>query len=70
MFWRYAAPVLAAYAVGVPLWLGGGIELLPHAIAGLLAWGLARLLPQGGGPGSAADEEPAEAPSSTLGLND
>ena len=70
VFWRYATPLLAAYAVGVPLWLGGGVELLPHAIAGLLAWGLARLLPQGGGPGSAADEEPAEAPSSTLGLND
>jgi 1-acyl-sn-glycerol-3-phosphate acyltransferase len=70
VFWRYAAPLLAVYAVGIPLWLGGDVELLPHAIAGLLAWGLARLLPQGGGPGSAADEEPAEAPSSTLGLND
>ena len=70
VFWRYAAPVLAAYAVGVPLWLGGGIELLPHAIAGLLAWGLARLLPLGGGSGSSEDEERAEAPSSTLGLRD
>ena len=43
VFWRYAAPILAAYGVLVPLWLGGGVELLPHAIAGLVAWGLARL---------------------------
>jgi 1-acyl-sn-glycerol-3-phosphate acyltransferase len=68
VFWRYAAPVLAAYALGVPPWLGGGIELLPHAIAGLLAWGLARFLPRGGR--GSADEEPEEAPSSTLGLRD
>jgi hypothetical protein len=70
VFWRYAAPLLAAYAIGVSLWLGGGVELLPHAIAGLLAWGLARLLPQGGGPGSVAEDEPEEASSSTLGLRD
>jgi len=70
VFWRYAAPILAAYAIGIPLWLGGGVELLPHAIAGLLAWGLARLLPLGGGTGSAAEDEEAEAPSSTLGLRD
>jgi len=70
VFWRYTAPLLAAYAVGVALWLGGGVELLPHAIAGLLAWGLVRLFPGGGAPGRAADEEPEEAPSSTLGLRD
>jgi 1-acyl-sn-glycerol-3-phosphate acyltransferase len=70
VFWRYSAPVLAVYAIGVPRWLGGGVELLPHAIAGLLAWGLVRFLPHGGGSGSAADEEEAEAPSSTLGLRD
>ncbi len=71
VFWRYAAPILAAYAIGVPLWLGGGVELLPHAIAGLLAWGLARYLP-GGGAESAAEEEreSAEGPTSTLGLRD
>ena len=51
-------------------WLGGGVELLPHAIAGLLAWGLVRFLPHGGGSGSADREEPVEAPSSTLGLRD
>ena len=53
VFWRYSAPILAAYALGVPWWLGGGVELLPHAIAGLLAWGLVRFLPHGGGSGSA-----------------
>jgi hypothetical protein len=52
------------------LWLGGGVELLPHAIAALLAWGLVRFLPHGRGPGAADHEEPVEAPSSTLGLMD
>jgi 1-acyl-sn-glycerol-3-phosphate acyltransferase len=70
VFWRYTAPILATYALLVPGWLGGGVELLPHAIAGLLAWGLVRFLPGGGGPERAADEEPDEAPSSTLGLRD
>jgi 1-acyl-sn-glycerol-3-phosphate acyltransferase len=69
VFWRYAAPVLAAYALGVPLWLGGGVELLPHAIAGLLAWGVVRYLPRGRS-GPAAEEAPDETPSSTLGLRD
>jgi hypothetical protein len=70
VFWRYAAPVLLAYAILVPLWLGGGAELLPHALAGLVAWGVARLLPQGGGAGSGVEDGQAEAPSSTLGLRD
>jgi len=70
VFWRYAAPILAAYALFVPLWLGGGVELLPHAIAGLLAWGVVRYLPRGGGSGPAAEEEAEEKPSSTLGLFD
>ncbi len=69
-FWRYSAPILAAYAFGIPVWLGGGFELLPHAIAGLLAWGLVRFLPRTGGGGATAEEEPDEAPSSTLGLRD
>jgi 1-acyl-sn-glycerol-3-phosphate acyltransferase len=68
VFWRYATPVLGAYSIGVPLWLGGGVALLPHAIAGLLAWGLVRLLPAPGGPGSPASDEPGAAASSTLGL--
>jgi 1-acyl-sn-glycerol-3-phosphate acyltransferase len=70
VFWRYTTPILVAYALGVPRWLGGGVELLPHAIAALLAWGLVRFLPHGRGPGAADDEEPAQAPSSTLGLMD
>jgi len=70
VFWRYTAPILLAYATLVPPWLGGGIELLPHAIAGLVAWGVARFLPRGGGVASTADEEPDEASSSTLGLRD
>lgn len=70
VFWRYTSPILAAYALGVPWWLGGGVELLPHAIAGLVAWGLVRFLPRGGGPPPGADEEPAQTPSSTLGLLD
>jgi 1-acyl-sn-glycerol-3-phosphate acyltransferase len=70
VFWRYAAPILAAYALAIPHWLGGGAELLPHAIAGLLAWGVVRYLPRAGGSGAAAPEEPDETPSSTLGLRD
>ena len=70
VFWRYAAPALGAYALAVPLWLGGGVELVPHALAGLVAWGVVRYLPRGGGSGPAAEEGPEEAPSSTLGLRD
>jgi hypothetical protein len=70
VFWRYAAPILAAYAIGIPLWLGGGVELLPHAIAALLAWGLARYLPGGGASAPAEDREAPEGPTSTLGLRD
>ena len=70
VFWRYTVPILAAYGLLVPLWLGGGLELLSHAIAGLLAWALNRLLPAGEEAGAAADaNEPARA-SSTLGLRD
>jgi hypothetical protein len=69
VFWRYAAPILAAYALAIPLWLGGGVELLPHAIAGLVAWGAVRYLPRGGsGPAPVEDED--ERRSSTLGLRD
>jgi 1-acyl-sn-glycerol-3-phosphate acyltransferase len=70
VFWRYTTPILVAYALGVPRWLGGGVELLPHAIAALLAWGLVRFLPHGRGSRSADHEEPIEAPSSSLGLRD
>jgi hypothetical protein len=70
VFWRYTAPILAAYALAIPLWLGGGVVLLPHAIAALVAWGFVRYLPRGGTSGPAADEEREEAPTSTLGLRD
>jgi 1-acyl-sn-glycerol-3-phosphate acyltransferase len=70
VFWRYTAPILAGYAILVPIWLGGGVALLPHAIAGLVAWGLVRLLPGGGGPASTAEQDDAAPPSSTLGLRD
>ena len=70
VFWRYAAPILAAYAVAVPFWLGGRFELLPHAIAALVAWGFVRYLPHGSSSGPAPDEAPEEEPSSTLGLRD
>lgn len=45
VFWRYATPVLLAYAAGVGPGLGGGIGLLPHALAALVAWMLVRFLP-------------------------
>jgi 1-acyl-sn-glycerol-3-phosphate acyltransferase len=70
VFWRYAAPILGAYAIGVPLWLGGHAELLPHALAALVAWGLVRYLPLGRSSGPVSDEGPEEAPPSTLGLRD
>jgi 1-acyl-sn-glycerol-3-phosphate acyltransferase len=70
VFWRYAAPILAAYAIGIPLWLGGRGELIPHALAGLVAWGAARLLPGGVGPAAEDDADEPGATSSTLGLRD
>jgi hypothetical protein len=62
VFWPYAAPVLAAYAVGSPLlFRAGPMGLAPHAMAGLLGWLLVRLWPYG--PTARAAEEPE-----TLGL--
>jgi 1-acyl-sn-glycerol-3-phosphate acyltransferase len=74
VYWRYTAPLLLAYALGVPAWLAGGrigavLALLPHAVAGLLAWVLARWLP-GGSPAREDAGEPAEETRSTLGLRD
>ena len=45
VFWPYAVMVLGAYAIAVPLILGGGPGLAIHALAGLLAWMLVRLFP-------------------------
>jgi 1-acyl-sn-glycerol-3-phosphate acyltransferase len=69
VFWRYSAPLLAAYALLVPFWLGARGELLPHVIAGLLAWGIGRLLP-GGGENESPEPDAATPASSTLGLRD
>jgi hypothetical protein len=55
VFWRFSAPILAAYAVFVPLWLGGSTELLPWAIAALVAGLSSRLLSTGLSPGEASD---------------
>lgn len=45
VFWRYAAPFLAGYGMLVPLWLGAGLEMLPHATAAAVAWLTTRLFP-------------------------
>jgi 1-acyl-sn-glycerol-3-phosphate acyltransferase len=48
VFWRYAAPALAAYAAAIPLLLGAApMAVAPHAMAGLLGWLLVRLWPYG-----------------------
>lgn len=69
VFWRHATPLLLAWSLVVPAWLGGGAELLPHALAGLLAWIVVRLLPA---PRSrhadAEDDDGGTSPPSTLGL--
>jgi 1-acyl-sn-glycerol-3-phosphate acyltransferase len=70
VFWRYSAPVLAAWALLVPAWLGGGMELLPHVIAGLLAWVVARVLPGASTAAEASQGDEAGPSSSTLGLRD
>lgn len=56
VFWRYTSPLLALYAFGLWLLLGGGMAVVPHALAGLLAWLLVRLFPYR--PPSAKPEEP------------
>ena len=70
VFWRYSAPILAAYALGVPLWLGGSTELLPWAIAALVAGLLGRLFSSGPSPGEASDAPAPVADPSPLGLVD
>jgi 1-acyl-sn-glycerol-3-phosphate acyltransferase len=70
VFWRYSAPLLLAWALAVPRGLGGGAELLPHALAGLVAWILVRFLPSGASGAGGEDAPEDEAPSSSLGLRD
>jgi 1-acyl-sn-glycerol-3-phosphate acyltransferase len=45
VFWSYTAPLLAVYVASAVWLFGGGMALVPHAVAGLLAWLLARLFP-------------------------
>jgi 1-acyl-sn-glycerol-3-phosphate acyltransferase len=70
VFWRYSVPILAAYAVLVPLWLGGHAELLPYVLVGLFAWAVNRLLPDGSGAAAGDAEDEPSPSSSTLGLRD
>jgi 1-acyl-sn-glycerol-3-phosphate acyltransferase len=67
VFWRYATPVLVAYAVAAALLLGPPGRaflpaLLPHAVAGLLAWMLVRFAPRKG------EARSVERPPTTLSL--
>ncbi len=66
VFWRYAVLVLVVYVGWLVRFLGGGVELLPHAVAGLLAWMLLKLIPAG--RRAPAAEPPA--PTLSLGLRD
>jgi 1-acyl-sn-glycerol-3-phosphate acyltransferase len=65
VFWRYVVPALILYAAVVPRMLGGGMELLPHLVAGLVAWMLARFAPTR----PTATPEKSEPPPSMLGLD-
>ncbi len=57
VFWRYAVPVLVAAVALVPWSLGGwSVALLPHALAGLLAWLFTRLLPWAAEPPAPPNE--------------
>jgi 1-acyl-sn-glycerol-3-phosphate acyltransferase len=56
VFWRYAAPALLLYDVLVARWLLVGVEIVPHIVAGLLAWFFARFLPDG--PVAVEEAEP------------
>ena len=66
VFWRYSAPILVAYSLVSARLMLGGWELAPHATAGLLAWLLVRMLPEGRAP---RPEEPSPAPGLGLDLH-
>ncbi len=70
VFWRYTAPILAAYALVVPLGLGGGSELLPYTVAGLVAWLLVRFFSQEPSREEAGETATPDGAPSTLGLFD
>ena len=65
VFWRYAAPLLFLYDLVVVRWLHAGLEVLPHAVAGLLAWLFVRFLPDGRAPVEEAEPPPT---TTSLGL--
>jgi hypothetical protein len=65
VFWRWTVPVLTLYSLGFWRLTGGGIEAVPHLLAGLLAWLLARWLPEGT---MAAPPEPESTGFTGLGL--
>jgi 1-acyl-sn-glycerol-3-phosphate acyltransferase len=65
VYWRYAVPVLLAYVGVVFATFDLGPAVLPHAVAGLLAWLLARFMP-GGSP--ARESAPPSAHLTSLGL--
>ncbi len=65
VFSRWSVPVLLAYSLVVTRMLLGGIDVLPHLVAGLAGWLVIRILP---GTRTPAAEEPAP-PTSTLGLD-
>ncbi len=62
VFWRYAAPILAGYALLMARFAGAGWELVPHVLAGLVAWLVVRLAPTPGTPRTSS------APETGLGL--
>ncbi len=45
VFWRWSVPILLAYAAYVGFGLGQGVNVVPVAVAALLGWAVARLLP-------------------------
>ncbi len=63
VFWRWSVPLLLLWAAVVPVSLGGGPELLLHALFGLIAWLGGRLM--GGSTVSRQEPEP-ERPSSSI----
>jgi len=65
VFARWAVPILLFYAAAVTRLLDGGIELVPHVVAGLVAWLLVRLVPRRTAPAP----ESREPPPSVLGLD-
>lgn len=45
VFWRWSVPVLLAYAVAVPVYLGAGLLPPLHVLPALLAWLIERVFP-------------------------